>query len=66
MCQRKEKLLTKCHASKKGKTADKVSCIKNTADKVLYVGNIYNRKISFLIIYNALNTKFYENIDIYT
>ena len=28
MCQRKEKLLTKCHVSKKGKTAEKRSCLK--------------------------------------
>ena len=63
MCQKKKKLLTKCHASKKGKTADKVSCLekkeKNTADKVLRVNNIYYRKIRLPAICHASNTKLY-------
>ena len=44
--QGKEKLLTKYHESKKGKTADNVSCPKksNTTDKVSCVKNIYNRR----------------------
>ena len=33
MCQRKEKLLTKGHASKKEKTGNKASCLKKHTEK---------------------------------
>ena len=57
MCQRKEKLLTKFHSSKKEKAPDKVLC----------ANNIYNRKVRLLTICHASNTKFYKKvyIDIY-
>ena len=70
MRQRKEKLLTKCHASKKGETADKVSCLKKkktllTKCHASKVKKIYNRKIRLLAICHASNSKFYKSIYIH-
>ena len=45
MCQTKEKLLTKCHV------------YRSTADKVLRVNNVYNRKRRLLTVCLESNTK---------
>ena len=48
MCQKRAKLLTKCHTLKKEKTADKVPCIKK----------IYNKKMRLLTVCNASKVNF--------
>ena len=60
MCQRKEKLLRKCHGSKREKTADSVMPRKrNTAYKVSFFKNIYDKNIRLLAMCQASNSKFY-------
>ena len=49
--------MIKCHTSKNKKKRKKGK--RDTADKVIYAQNVYNRKIGLLTMSQASNSKFY-------